>query len=705
MRTEEPQNIEYRTAVVADRRSPLPRSLLLLALLLLASLLTPHPSPCHAAVMPKETRNSTSAIAGEALVLGDIVCIKASDGKAYKASASDSALRPAVGFASTVARAGVGVRITTAGVFAGYTGLTVGQPVYLSATAGTYTQTATEDWYQQIGTAITAGSIQVAIKAPQAAASVFPDQTGKTGKFLKSTGTAGEEEWAAESDPVAGAVNGIVKSNGSAAFGAADYTDIAGLWATGSCAGYLKSDGSCDNPGDNETRINRLIAEGATIPGGDNGSIQYNNNGAFGGKTLTTADVSDILSWLGDQLVSGNLTSLVIGDGNFTVDSSGNVTHKSAGSIRTDDPSYIKFYEATSKGNKWVAFRAPVDGFISDGNSSSGGNETIYELPRDRPIFGEGHMGILWPSLASGDSVSQGKWAYLLNVYSPFSGLLKTSGSSVVAAAMDGVDYLSPTGVATVTNKAIVLARVVGSDNDTLTAAEVSGTVIDNTGQHLLPVKIQLPLEAAGQNFTAMVGETQSVAAHWRFVSQGTGKMCLDGNCTKSEIKNAQPVRGDILRCHTALAATNGVTSSATLAVGTDPTQVKTAAFGYDLGGTYYTKTAVDGTVPGDDVIPEDKYGAIALDIDNEGTITVAEATDNAAGYTTAALALAGLPAVDAGKLRIGTVTAMKSDGAFTFGTTSLSDAAVTEAYASTAVYTKGYVWMCESAVGTWEAN
>jgi hypothetical protein len=47
--TEEPQNIEYRTAVVADRRSPLPRSLLLLALLLLASLLTPHFSPCHAA--------------------------------------------------------------------------------------------------------------------------------------------------------------------------------------------------------------------------------------------------------------------------------------------------------------------------------------------------------------------------------------------------------------------------------------------------------------------------------------------------------------------------------------------------------------------------------------------------------------------------------------------------------------------------------
>src|SRR5574343_1827386 len=49
MRTEEPQNIEYRTAVVADRRSPLPCRLLLLALLLLASLLTPHPSPCHAA--------------------------------------------------------------------------------------------------------------------------------------------------------------------------------------------------------------------------------------------------------------------------------------------------------------------------------------------------------------------------------------------------------------------------------------------------------------------------------------------------------------------------------------------------------------------------------------------------------------------------------------------------------------------------------
>lgn len=408
-----------------------------------------------------------------------------------------------------------------------------------------------------------------------------------------------------------------------------------------------------------------------------------------------------LIAWL----AGGTITSIVVGDGNFTVDSSGNVTYKSAGSTRTDDPSYVKLYEATSKGNKWAMWRAPIDGYISEDNSTSGGNETIYEYPRYRPTYGGGYMGILWPSLGAGQSVSQGVWAYVLNVASTFSGMLKTSGTQTVVPAVPGTDYLSPSGTETVTNKALVLARVIGSGNDTLTAAEVSGTVLDNTGQHLLPVKIQLPLEAAGQNFTAMVGETQSVAAHWRFVSQGTGKMCLDGNCTKSEIKNAQPVRGDILRCHTALAATNGVTSSATLAVGTDPTQVKTAAFGYDLGGTYYAKAAVDGTVPGDDVIPEDKYGAIALDIDENGTITVAEATANATGYATAALALAGLPAVDSGKLRIGTVTVMKSDGAFTFGTTALSDAAVTEAYASTAVYTKGYVWMCESAVGTWEAN
>lgn len=243
--------------------------------------------------------------------------------------------------------------------------------------------------------------------------------------------------------------------------------------------------------GDNETKINRLI------------DADHADNNATDSETMSDVSVTpaSLAYWSENALTTrllawfngGTITGLSIGDGNFTVDSSGNVTYKSAGATRTDDPSYVKLYEATGKGDKWAMWRAPIDGYISEDDSISVGNETIYEYPRYRPTYSAGYMGILWPSLGAGQSVSQGVWAYVLNVASTFSGMLKTSGTQTVVPAVPGTDYLSPSGTETVTNKALVLARVIGSGNDTLTAAEVSGTVLDNTGQHLLPVQIALP--------------------------------------------------------------------------------------------------------------------------------------------------------------------------------------------------------------------
>ena len=122
-----------------------------------------------------------------------------------------------------------------------------------------------------------------------------------------------------------------------------------------------------------------------------------------------------------------------------------------------------------------------------------------------------------------------------------------------------------------------------------------------------------------------------------------------------------------------------------TLAIGSTPANVSNVAFNFTIGGVQYAKAAVAaGTAPGNDVIPQNKYGAVALDIDSAGTITVAEAAANATGYNTALLAIAGIPAVAGTKARMGTVTAIKTDGAFTFGTTALNAAN------STVVYTDG---------------
>ncbi len=137
-------------------------------------------------------------------------------------------------------------------------------------------------------------------------------------------------------------------------------------------------------------------------------------------------------------------------------------------------------------------------------------------------------------------------------------------------------------------------------------------------------------------------------------------------------------VPGDVL-------AGTGIVTSAGLAIGSIATNVSSTAFSYNISGVGYTKAAVSaGTAPGDDVIPEDTYGSVALDIGADGVIDVVEATANATGYSTAALAVAGIPAVATDHVRMGTVTAMKSDGAFTFGTTALNAANVTTIYSST---------------------
>lgn len=118
------------------------------------------------------------------------------------------------------------------------------------------------------------------------------------------------------------------------------------------------------------------------------------------------------------------------------------------------------------------------------------------------------------------------------------------------------------------------------------------------------------------------------------------------------------------------------------LAIGTTKTAVSSAAFDYTIAGVQYSKAAVAaGTAPGNDVIPQSTYGAVAFDIGTNGTIDAIEAPGNATGYSSAALAVAALPDPASDHARMGYVTATKSDGAFTFGTTDLDAANTTVAY------------------------
>jgi len=124
---------------------------------------------------------------------------------------------------------------------------------------------------------------------------------------------------------------------------------------------------------------------------------------------------------------------------------------------------------------------------------------------------------------------------------------------------------------------------------------------------------------------------------------------------------------------------TNGILTSPAGAVGSTAANVANAAFDFYITSAKYTKAAdAVGTAPGNDVVPQGKYGAVRFDIGADGTFDVVEATGNATGYDTAALAEAGLPAVADAHERVITVTATKSDSAFTFGTTALNAANTT---------------------------
>ncbi len=123
------------------------------------------------------------------------------------------------------------------------------------------------------------------------------------------------------------------------------------------------------------------------------------------------------------------------------------------------------------------------------------------------------------------------------------------------------------------------------------------------------------------------------------------------------------------------------ITASA-LAIGTTKPNVANGACTVSISGTRASVGAVAaGTALSGDDIPQDKYGAWAIDVTAADAKSITPAADNATGYDTAAAAIAAIPAVAKDKARLGVVTAISDSGVFDPGTTDLDDAAVTDTY------------------------
>ena len=270
----------------------------------------------------------------------------------------------------------------------------------------------------------------------------------------------------------------------------------------------------------------------------------------------------------------------------------------------------------------------------------------------------------------------------------------------------------SPTlATAVLTTPTLTKAVVDGKAAVVLSAAQVSDTVITNTGQIVGDVNHTLPAAAAGYSFVGLVGQTLAATNYWRFTASTIPTpddyMCVNGTCGKLYASVDTPTMGDKITCHTAKIASTGIKTGGALAMGSTKDKVANGAFEFDSLGQGYAETAdAVGTELNAITTPQNKYGAQALDIGADGTIDPISGTNIATGFDTPGDAVTDLPAAAAGHARIGYVTAMRTNVAgFVWGTTEFDDAETTEAFTSSTAYTPPYGWICTSDQGTWSTN
>jgi len=235
-----------------------------------------------------------------------------------------------------------------------------------------------------------------------------------------------------------------------------------------------------------------------------------------------------------------------------------------------------------------------------------------------------------------------------------------------------------------------------------LSPVEVKNTIINNLGQGIHDIFLTLPMCDPEFSFILQAGEPST--NRLRLVADAADDMIVDGVVGCSYAQFNAPNAGDFMIIHSAktVSQPSGLLTSAGLAIGTTKTNVSNPIFTHYIGAVaYYQPANLAGSPLGSDVIPQDKYGAVALDINSEGTITVISARQNLTGYITESAAIADLPDPDSNNVRLGFVTVMRSTAAFTFGTTHLDDANSTVKIVDYDTYSPKYSWIITAGKGT----
>lgn len=123
-----------------------------------------------------------------------------------------------------------------------------------------------------------------------------------------------------------------------------------------------------------------------------------------------------------------------------------------------------------------------------------------------------------------------------------------------------------------------------------------------------------------------------------------------------------------------------GYTTPPTLSIGTDTTKVLHQAFSYQIQGRTYEVASAETALSGD-TIPDGKYGAFLLTVDEDGSVTVYDGDTNATGWDTISAALDDLPGIGQDEVVMGFVVVFTDGATFIPGTTGLDAAEVTDTY------------------------
>lgn len=271
--------------------------------------------------------------------------------------------------------------------------------------------------------------------------------------------------------------------------GSATYPTVVALWASGSCSGYMKSDGTCDTPSGSATYPS--TAGLANWNGSAWGTSQSLGTGI--GAWLTTPSGANLASALTSALPASKGGTGLTALGTGVATAMGNAVNGTGGFATYDSIPAITWGTGLTDTSNTISVTNPV---TAEAWSGSGWNADTQGLSRNDA----------YAYLHISDQDDDGK----IDVLDMGAGIPKTDANGAVSVATAGTDYLTPTNLATgSTDNALI--RADGTGGKTTQATGITVDDSDNlTTAGTLGGKIPSAINSATASYNVSVAQARA---------------------------------------------------------------------------------------------------------------------------------------------------------------------------------------------------